>query len=207
MQIKNNVIVGFDKTDNHLFIPKTVVGADYSFVDLYVVGGVESITIEDGNKHFYLQDGCLIWRDKKALMLALPGSKIPDDGSVTTIAGGAFMHRNELKEIEIPACIKKINHQAFAFTELEKVTLNEGLEVLDAYAFGYNEHLKLLTIPKSVKKIVTYKLLEEVRMIAECAYRNKTYRVYKNTYAHRFMKRNYLQYTFIKEKPNQTFIP
>ena len=206
MQIENNVIVGFDKTDKHLFIPKTIVGADYAIADLHIVEGFDSITVEEGNKHFYMQDGCLIWRDKKALMLAEKGAKIPDDGSVTTIAGGAFMYRNELKEIEIPASIEKINHQAFGCTELEKVTLHEGLKELDAYAFGCNEHLTELTIPKSVTKIVTHKVLEDVKMIAEYGYKNKTYRVYKDTYAHRFMKRNHLQFTVIEEKKMQTFV-
>ena len=206
MQIENNLIVGFDKTDKHLFIPKTIVGADYAIADLHIVEGFDSITVEEGNTHFYMQDGCLIWRDKKAVMLALQGAKIPDDGSVTTIAGGAFMYRNELKEIEIPACIEKINHQAFGCTELEKVTLNEGLKELDAYAFGCNEHLTELTIPKSVTKIVTHKVLEDVKMIAEYGYKNKTYRVYKDTYAYRFMKRNHLQFTVVEEKPKQTFV-
>ena len=206
MQIENNVIVGFDKTDKHLFIPKTVVGADYAIADLHIVEGFDSITVEAGNTHFYLQDGCLIWRDKKALLLAVKGAKIPDDGSVTTIAGGAFMYRNELKEIEIPASIDKVNHFAFGCTELEKVTLREGLKELDAYAFGCNEHLTELTIPKSVTKIVTHKVLEDVKMIAEYGYKNKTYRVYKDTYAHRFMKRNHLQFTVVEEKPKQTFV-
>ena len=128
MQIENNVIVGFDKTDKHLFIPKTIVGVDYAIADLHIVEGFDSIIVEEGNSHFYMQDGCLIWQDKKALMLAVKGTKIPDDGSVTTIAGGAFMYRNEMKEIEIPSSIEKINHQAFGCTELEKVTLNEGLK-------------------------------------------------------------------------------
>ena len=138
MQIENNVIVGFDKTDKHLFIPKTVVGADYAIADLLNFEPFESITVEEGNTHFYMQDGCLIWRDKKALMIALQGAKIPDDGSVITIAGGAFTNHQQLKEIEIPACVEKINYQAFACTGLEKVTLSDGLKELDAYAFGCN---------------------------------------------------------------------
>ena len=205
MKIENNVIVSFDPADKHLTIPKNVVGMDYFISDM-MSEAVENITVEEGNKHFYVQDGCLIWRDKKALMLAVKGAKIPTDGSVTTIAGGAFMYHDTLKEIEIPASIKEIRYSAFANTGLEKVTLNEGLKELDAYAFGCNEHLTELTIPKSVTKIVTHKVLEEVKMIAEYGYKNKTYRVYKDTYAHRFMKRNHLQFTVIEEKKMQTFV-
>jgi hypothetical protein len=87
MKIENNVIVSFDPADKHLTISKNVVGMDYFISDM-MSEAVESIAVEEGNKHFYVQDGCLIWRDKKALMLAVKGAKIPDDGSVTSIAGG-----------------------------------------------------------------------------------------------------------------------
>ena len=193
MQIENNVIVGFDKTDKHLFIPKTVIGADYAIADLMNFEPFENIIVEEGNEHFYMQDGCLIWRDKKALMLALQGAKIPDDGSVTTIAGGAFMYHDTLKEIEIPASIKEIRYSAFANTGLEKVTLNEGLKVLDAYAFGFNDNLQELAIPKSVRKIVTHDILEQVTMIAESGYRDKLYNVYKNSRAYMWARKNGLK--------------
>lgn len=192
MRIENNVIVGFDKTDKHLTIPKNVVGMD-CFISDMMSEAVESITVEEGNKHFCVQDGCLIWRDKKALMLAVKGAKIPDDGSVTTIAGGAFMYHDTLKEMEIPACIKEIRYSAFANTGLEKVTLHEGLKVLDAYAFGFNDNLQELAIPKSVKRIVMYDVLEKVKMIAESGYRNKLYHVYKNSRAYVWARKNGLK--------------
>ena len=199
MEIVNGLIVDFDKNDKNLVIPKEVIAVDYAVYNLMCVEGFESITVEEGNKHFYMQDGCLIWRDKKALMLAVKGAKIPTDGSVTQIAGGAFMYRAELKEIEIPSAIEKINYDAFANTGLEKVTLNEGLKELDAYAFAGNDNLKELAIPKSVKKIRKHKILEEVKMMTECGYKNKTYIVHKNSYAHGWVKRNGLKYKLVKE--------
>ena len=180
MEIVNGLIVDFDKNDKDLVIPKEVIGADYAVYNLMCVEGFDSITVEEGNEHFYMQAGCLIWRDKKALMLALQGAKIPDDGSVTTIAGGAFMYHDTLKEMEIPGRIREIRYSAFANTGLEKVTLNEGLKGLDAYAFGFNDNLQELAIPTSVRKIVTHDILEQVTMIAESGYRNKLYNVYKN---------------------------
>lgn len=198
MKIENNVIVSFAPADKHLIIPKNVVGMDYFISDM-MSEAVESIVVEEGNKHFYMQDGCLVWRDKKALMLAVKGAKIPDDGSVTTIAGGAFMYHDELKEIEIPACIKEIRYEAFSNTGLEKVTLNEGLKVLDTYAFGFNDKLKELAIPKSVKKMVMYEILEKVNMIAENGYRNKLYHVYKNSRAYVWARMNGLKIKLLEE--------
>ena len=192
MKIENNVIVSFDPADKHLTIPKNVVGMDYFISDM-MSEAVESIAVEEGNKHFYMQDGCLIWRDKKALMLAVKGAKIPTDGSVTTIAGGAFMYHDTLKEMEIPGRIREIRYSAFANTGLEKVTLNEGLKGLDAYAFGFNDNLQELAIPKSVKRIVMYEILEQVTMIAESGYRDKVYHVYKNSRAYKWARKNGLK--------------
>ncbi len=199
MKVVNGIIVDFDKNDKNLVISKDVVGADYAVYNLMCVEGFDCITVEKGNEHFYMQDGCLIWRDKKAVMLAVKGAKIPTDGSVTQIAGGAFMYRNELKEIEIPTAIEKINYDAFAQTGLEKVTLNEGLKELDAYAFANNDNLKELAIPKSVKKIYKYKILEQVDLMIEYGYKNKTYLVYKNSYAHGWAKRNGLKFQIAEE--------
>lgn len=199
MEIKNGMIVDFEEGDENLVIPKDAKGVDYAVYNLMGAEGFDSITVEEGNEHFYMQDGCLIWRDKKALVLAVKGGKIPDDGSVMQIAGGAFMYREECKEIEIPACIKKIGYCAFSNTGLEKVILNEGLEILDGYAFANIDSLRELAIPKSVKKIVKYKLLENTPMIAELGYKNKTYIVYKNSYAHGWVKRNKLTYK-LREK-------
>ncbi len=199
MEIVNGLIVDFNENDKNLVIPQHAVGVDYAVYNLMCVEGFDSIAVEEGNTHFYVQDGCLIWRDKKAVMLAVKGAKIPADGSVTQIAGGAFMYRNELKEIEIPAAIEKINYNAFANTGLEKVTLNEGLQEMDAYAFANIEGLKELAIPKSVKKIKTHKILEEVQMITEIGYKNKTYIVERNSYAHGWAKRNKLQYKILEK--------
>ena len=198
MEVLNGIIVDFNENDKNLVIPKDAVGVDYAVYNLMCIEGFDSITVEKGNEHFYMQDGCLIWRDKKALMLAVKGAKIPADGSVTQIAGGAFMYREELKEIEIPSAIEKINYDAFAQTGLEKVVLNEGLKELDVYAFAGNENLKEIAIPKSVKKIRKHKILEDVQMITEYGYKNKTYIVYKNSYAHGWVKRNGLKFKLIE---------
>ena len=201
MKIENNVIVEFNSADKNLFIPKNVVGVDCLLADS-IGEAVESIVVEEGNKHFYMQDGCLIWRDKKAVMFALPNAKIPADSSVTTIAGGAFSYREELTEIEIPASIKEIRYGAFSHTGLKKVTLNEGLKFLDAYAFGFNDHLKELAIPKSVKKMVTYDVLEEIKMLTEYGYRDKVYYVYKNSRAYVWARKNGLKIK-LREEDNK----
>ena len=99
MQIENNIIVGFDETDKHLFIPKTIIGANYAVADLHIVEGFDSITVEEGNEHFYMQDGCLIWRDKKALMLAVKKGSPEEVVSAIEIFSDYRWAVNEKKEL------------------------------------------------------------------------------------------------------------
>ena len=175
------------------------MGVEYPVSDICNVDGFESFVVEVGNEHFYVESGCLIWRDKKMIVAGLKDAKIPEDKKVEKIAVGAFMYQSDLQEIKIPKNIKTIGYNAFASTGLKKVELSEGLETLDLYAFGFNEEMQTLTIPKSVKKFITHKVLEEVSMLSEMGYKNKTYRVYKNTYAHRYMKKNGLKFEVIDE--------
>lgn len=195
MEIKNNVIISLDKKDKNLIIPKNVVAIDYPVSDICAVDGFESFVIEVGNEHFYVENGCLIWKDKKMVVAGLKDAKIPKN--VEKIAAGAFMYQSDLQEIEIPANVKTIGYNAFASTSLTKVTFNEGLETLDLYTFGFNESLKELTIPKSVKKFVVHKVLEGVELMQEYGYRGKTYHVYKDSYAHRYMKKKGMKFEVI----------
>ena len=199
MEIKNNVIVSLDKNDKNLVVPKNVVGVVYPVSDLCRIDGFESIVVEVWNEHFYVESGCLIWRDKKMVVAGLKDAKIPEDKNVEKIAAGAFMYQSGLQEIVIPKNIKKIGYNAFASTSLKNVTLSEGLETLDLYAFGFNEEMQTLTIPKSVKKLITHKVLEDVSTLSELGYKSKTYRVYANTYAHRYMKKHGLKFEVIEK--------
>lgn len=195
MEIKNGIIVDIDENDNkNLFIPKEVVGIDFDSDGVVVYEKFESITVEQGNTEFYVLNGCLIWREKQTIIFAVEGAKIPADGSATKIGACAFAYHKNLKEIEIPACIKMIGYGAFMQTGLEKVVLNEGLEVLDAYAFGFNENLKELALPESVNKIILHAILEHTEIMTEPGYRNRTYLVYENSYAHKWVKDCNLKY-------------
>ena len=60
----------------------------------------------------------------------------------------------KIKEITLPSTIKEISQGAFSkCTLLEKVILNEGLNIIDTYAFSYCESLNEMVIPESVNKL------------------------------------------------------
>ncbi|MBR1831640.1 MAG: leucine-rich repeat protein [Ruminiclostridium sp.] len=88
---------------------------------------------------------------------------IPD--SVTYIKSGLnkspFLGCDDLKEITVGSGIKEFELCLFAgrvlgsiyYTNIEKITLSEGLEVIGSGVFEYCNKLKEIEIPKSVKSI------------------------------------------------------
>ncbi|MBR7135868.1 MAG: leucine-rich repeat domain-containing protein [Clostridia bacterium] len=194
MQISNGVICALDETDKNLIIPKHVTGADYFVADLALVQGFDSITVDKDNRFFIVRDGCLIMRDQKILIAAANGAKIPDDGSVTSIAPGAFMFRDDLDTIQIPSQIKTIGYCAFANTSLKAVVIKEGLQSLDCFAFAFNDGLKELFLPKSLQTITNHPFLEKVPFLVNEGYKKTLYKVYKDSCAHRWAIDKKLRY-------------
>lgn len=59
-----------------------------------------------------------------------------------------------LYEVIVPSTIKKINHSTFeGFKDLQKVTIEEGVEIIEYNAFNKCENLEYISIPNSIKNI------------------------------------------------------
>lgn len=68
--------------------------------------------------------------------------------------GGTSQHKSNLKTINLPNTIKKINKEAFSFCEkLEEINLPDSLEYIGDNAFTYCINLKEINIGKSVSYI------------------------------------------------------
>ena len=75
---------------------------------------------------------------------------------VNSIGYGAFTALESLKEITIPASIKKIADDVFyGCKKLVKVSLNEGVEEIGTNVFGWCESLKEVEFPSTAKKIAS----------------------------------------------------
>ncbi len=114
---------------------------------------VEKIEVAADNPVFISAGNCLIDKANKTLVLGCATSVIPSDGSVEIIGKSAFQNLTELKEIEIPASVRKIDTSAFFHTGLLRVTLSEGLQNIGVEAFAYCEKLTEIYIPSTVKEI------------------------------------------------------
>ena len=78
--------------------------------------------------------------------------KIGNDG-ITTIPNRAFLYCSNLKNINIPSSVKTIKEYAFSkCTNLEEIILEEGLELVEEFAFYYTG-LNSITLPNSLKTL------------------------------------------------------
>ena len=57
------------------------------------------------------------------------------------------------KQTAVPDYIRRIGEEAFANTDVEKVTLPEGLETIDKNAFSWCRYLKEINLPEGLKVI------------------------------------------------------
>lgn len=104
--------------------------------------GIEELVIPEG----VTKVGMRAFSDCTALKaLTLPST-------LETIDSFAFQNTKNLQTLEIPGNVKVIGRNAFAFSGLINLTLNEGTEEIGSKAFYYNSILRVI-IPKSVKKL------------------------------------------------------
>ena len=104
--------------------------------------GIEELVIPEG----VTKIGARAFSDCTALKtLSLPST-------LEKIDGFALQNTKNLQTLEIPGNVKVIGRNAFAFSGLINLTLNEGTEEIGSKAFYYNSILRVV-IPKSVKKL------------------------------------------------------
>lgn len=94
-----------------LTIPRSVTEIeDEALIDC---SGLTSIQAEQGNPVFHSAGNCLIHTEEKSLYLGCSTSKIPTDGSVTSIKKYAFSGCSGLTELTIPKTVTNLGESAF----------------------------------------------------------------------------------------------
>ncbi len=87
---------------------------------------LENVTVSEENTKYHSASNCLIETESKTLIAGCKSSIIPDDGSVTSIDGYAFVVFDSLTSITIPSCITSIGGGIFmGCSNLENVTVSE----------------------------------------------------------------------------------
>lgn len=113
---------------------------------------LKAISVDKNNPYFRLVNNCVIYTPKKILVYALPNvGTIPNDGSVSVIAYGAFGCNHNLKVVSIPEGVTEIRNLAFAHcSKLEQVKLPRSLTSIGK-SFSGCESLREMFIPASVE--------------------------------------------------------
>ena len=110
-----------------------------------------SITVVEGNAVYYSENNCVIKKSTNELGVGCGSSIIPS--SVTSIRSYAFYGCDGLKTITIPSNVKEIGKCAFYASNLETITIQEGVTSIGEAMFGYCDSLRSVTLPNSVKSI------------------------------------------------------
>lgn len=117
---------------------------------------METIAVATGNTKYHVAQSCLIETASKTLVLGCKNSKIPTDGSVTSIGDGAFWGCLGLTNLSIPATVKTVGDGAFVgCTALTTVTVPASVTKLGNYAFLGCTALKSVTLANKTAPIGT----------------------------------------------------
>lgn len=113
-----------------------------------------SIIVENENSVYHSNNNCLIKTATKTLIAGCNTSKIPDDGSVTSIADYAFYECRKLTSITIPESVTSIGKYAFSYCiKPESLTIPNGVTHIGEKAFAHCIKLKSLILPSSLLSI------------------------------------------------------
>ena len=92
------------------------------------IKGLNTIQVAPENSIYHSANNCLIETGTKTLLKGCRDSVIPDDGSVTVIANGAFGYATCLEHLTIPDSVMEIQSNAFKFcADLHTLVIGTGI--------------------------------------------------------------------------------
>ena len=131
-----------------LYIPKSVEKIEEGalFGEVGNWESLKNIIVEQGNKNYKSESGCLIDINTNTVILGTENAVIPD--GVEKIGFYAFRQR-AIAEITIPASVKEVDYQAFACCiDLKKVTVLGERTNLDYLCFISSFNIEEFNLPE-----------------------------------------------------------
>lgn len=118
--------------------------------------GLISLSVDQANTRFSMDNGMLYDLSAKALIYCLPGisGQVTVKDGTEYILAYVFQGFDEITSIALPGSLRRIHEHAFeACDGLTSVTLPDGLVQLDTYAFAYCRQLNEIILPDSLTQI------------------------------------------------------
>lgn len=117
---------------------------------------LKSVKVAKDNPYYTVEDDILYADSKKMLCLypaAREGTAYTVPAPVEEIAPSAFAYAQNLREVTLPDNVRYIDSYAFAYSNLEKVSISGKAEILDDFAFSSCEKLSSVTLGNGLKNI------------------------------------------------------
>ena len=117
---------------------------------------LSAIDVDPANANFLSDHGVLYTGDGHKLIqypCARPDKHYSVLNSTDSIGDHAFAYSTAIKSVYLPQSLKDLGYQPFVATSLERVVIDEGLEVIPQYAFYDSEFLQSVYLPSTIKTI------------------------------------------------------
>ncbi len=135
-------------------LPSTIESIGENIFDFCLL--LEEINVAPGNKNFKSVDGVLYNADLTKLIAFPSNSKIKNmviPSTVSEFTEGAFAY-SQLEEVTLPSAIKSVPQNLFyGAEELTKVVIPEGVETIESEAFNGCYSLVDVTLPSTLRCI------------------------------------------------------
>lgn len=116
-----------------------------------------NIVVSDKSPHFKSVDGILFSHDGTRLIKYTAGQNVSSysiPNGVLIIEGYAFENAKQLTEVVLSDSVEEIGHSAFIHCEnLRNIQLGNSLKTIGGQAFGFCSSLTAITIPDSVEEL------------------------------------------------------
>lgn len=118
---------------------------------------LSSLKVDVNNRVYYSINNCIIARNSGTVVAATNYSKLPSDGSITSIGAYSFCGCKKMTSIVIPYGVTQIGEGAFIECDsLTSVSLPQGLKRIDYVGFFMCSALPSISIPNTVTNLGSY---------------------------------------------------